>query len=285
MMKQTILSTGLLSLVLASSASAEDVNFQLKFEPGKSYFTDSVVDQASMMEMGGQKIDSTVKMTILSSQAVSKSEQGIDIVQKFETLKMDMVVGGMAMAFDSENPAGPMAAMIAPMMNAKSTLTLDADGKVVGIKAEVAAGMEALGMGEEEVMQSARELIDMMPNKVVSEGDSWESTSKLPLGGMTEVPAAVNYTLTFDSMIEKDGHKLAKVLIKGTIDDGDENIQVTSRELSGEMLFDPKIGQPREVTMSFNLEIGLPEGVEVAEGAAGKMPMVMKTVSKLKEIK
>ncbi|WP_411844746.1 hypothetical protein AAFN60_12205 [Roseibacillus persicicus] len=286
MMKRPFLCVSLLAFATSASIFAEEVEFMLKFEPGKSYITESQIEQASSMQMAGQNIDSKVSMKMVTSQVVSKSEEGLDIVQEIDSLKMDMLAAGMELKFDSENPGGGMLdAMISPMMKSKSTLTLDGDGKVVEVVAEVAPGMENMGMGEAEVTQSAREVFDLMPNKVISEGDSWKSTSNFPTGGMTEAPVPINYVLTFDSMVEKDGHKMAKVIIKGTIDDGDENLQVTSRELGGEMLFDPAIGQPREVMMNFDVEIGLPEGVEVAEGAAGKMPLVMKTVSKLKEIK
>lgn len=37
--------------------------------------------------------------------------------------------------------------------------------------------------------------------------------------------------------------------------------KVISKELTGETLFDPKIGQPCEMTMIVDLKIGLPEGV------------------------
>ena len=268
-----------------SEVQTEGVKFQLKFEPGKEYLTDTEMKQNMVMPMGGQQLKTSMTMNVVGSQTVSKVGEDVQVIQKMDSLVMDMNAAGMEIQFDSENPQGPMAAMIAPMMNAKSTMTLGADGEVISIVADVAPGMENMGMGEDEIKQSAREVSDLMANKVVAEGESWKATSTLPLGGMTAEPVSISYTMTFDSMIEKDGHELAKVLVEGVIDEDDGNLKVTSKDLSGEILFDPAIGQPREMTMVIDLEIGVPDGVSVQEGAGGKMPMRMETSSKLKAIK
>ena len=281
-MKINFLYPATFALALSPVVQAEEVLFQLKFEPGKTYVTQTDVKQSSTVSMGGQPMKTAMTMKASSSQTVTKAEKGVSIVQKMEEMQMDMDAAGMKMTFDSKNPEGQLAMMIGPMMEAKTTMNLGPDGEVISVEAEAVAGMEAVGMGEEEMKQSARELTDMMANKKVAEGESWTSTSKLPTGGLTAKPVTIHYTMTFDSMVEKDGRKLAKVLIDGKIDEGDGNLHVTSKELSGEMLFDPEVGQPREMTTVVDLEIGLPEGAEKAEGAPGKMPMRIETSSTLK---
>lgn len=269
----------------AESAEKEGVRFQLQFEPGKEYLTDTEVKQNMVMPMAGQQLETTMTMKVVGSQRVTKVAEGVQVVQKMESMVMDMDAAGMKMQFDSENPEGPMAASIQPMMNAKTMMTLDPKGEVVSITADTVPGMESMGMGEDELKQSARELSDLMANQVVAEGESWETSSKFPLGGMTAEPVSINYTMTFDGMVEKDGYQLAKVLIAGTVEEDDGNLKVTSNELTGEMLFDEAIGQPRELKMVIDLEIGVADGVAVQEGAAGKMPMRMETYSQLKAIK
>ncbi len=175
--------------------------------------------------------------------------------------------------------------MLKPLMDAETIMTLDLEGKVLSVEAPEIPGMENMGMGKEEMEQSVRELSELMANKVVTQGESWTALSQLPTGGMTKEPVSVKYTMTFIGMSEKEGRELAKVKIAGSIQSEDENLKVTSKELSGMLFFDPEIGQPREMTITMDLEIGLPEGAIIAEGAAGKMPMKMKTVSKLVEIK
>ena len=286
MIKISYLYPATLALVLATAAQAEEVLFQLKFEPGKVYLTETEMKQKATLALAGQVIETSTAMNSIHSQTVSKADEGVKgvtIVQKFEQIKMDVDSGGMKATFDSRNPQGDLAMIMNSVMATKTRTNLGADGKVISIEAKVMPGMEMIGMGEEEMEQSARDVMDLMANKKVAEGESWTSTSKQPTGGLTEKPVTINYTLTFDSMVEKDGRRLAKVLIEGKIDEGDGNLQVTSKELSGQMLFDPEIGQPREITSIIDLEIGLPEGAHVAEGAPGKMPMRTEMVSRLKE--
>ena len=289
MFNQRILAFGGVAVALLSSAFSEEalaeVLFQLKFEPEKVYLTDSEMKQSMTMPMAGQQMKTSALINATTSQTVKKVEEGGEIVQKMESMMMDMDAAGMKMNFNSENPQGPMAAMMAPMMDAKTTLVVNGDGNVVSVEAKALPGMENLGMGEDEMKQTARELLDMMANKKVSEGGSWKSISKMPMAGLTEEPVTINYTLTFEKMTEYEGHDVAQVKIEGVVDANDGNLQVTSKELTGQMLFDPAIGQPREVKMVVDLEIALPEGAAAAEGAPGKMPMRTETVSKLKEIK
>ena len=284
-MKTSFLYPATLALVLSAAAFAEEVRVQLKFEPGKVYLTEVEMKQETAISLGGQEMKSSMKMTATSSQTVAKAEKGVSVVQKMEKVLMDVNMAGIESSFDSENPEGLLAATMGPIMKAESTMNLGPDGQVISIEAEAVPGMEAIGLGEDGIKQAAREVADLMPNKVVAEGESWTATSKLPLEGMTAEPVVIQYTLTFDSLVEREGRSLAKILIEGKIEGGDENLQVVSKELTGEMLFDPEIGQPREMSKLIDLEIGLPDGVAMAEGAPGKMPMRTEMKSKLKEIK
>lgn len=270
---------------LFGSSLGEGVLFQLRFEPGKSYLSETTMDNTSTVMMAGQEIKSVMKMDMGSTQKVTAVESGVSVEQSISSIKMDANTGGMAMTFDSENPEGQLAAMLQPLMGAKTVMLLDAKGEVLSVEAPAIPGMEALGMGQEDMKRSAREMAEMMPNKEVAAGESWTVESLLPTGGMTEKPVTITYTMRFEGMVEQGENQLAKVKIEGVIKDGDENIQVTSRELSGVMLFDPKLGQPVETTLLMDLEIGLPADVPVAEGAAGAMPVKMKTVSRLVEVK
>lgn len=283
MIKQIALVSGFAALSLAAFSTAEEVTFQLKFEPGKTYLSETDVKQNMVMPMGGQEMKTAMTMRMVSSQKVTKAEEGLQVVQGMESMNMDMDAAGMKMAYDSKNPQGPMAAMFGSLMDAKTTLVIDEKGKLVSVKADAIPGMENMGMGPEEMEQAAREMSDMMPNKAVAVGDSWKSTTTMPMGGITE-PVSINYVMTFQEMTELEGSKVAKVDIKGEVNADDGNLQVTSKELKGHMLFDPKIGQPREYHMIVDLEIGLPEGEDVAEGAPGKIPMRTETVTRLKEI-
>jgi hypothetical protein len=284
-LSQPAIFLGILSLALSNLSFAEGVKFQLKFEPGKSYHTQTSMEQSAEMVMAGQKVNSQVEMNLSSVQKATAVEKGIEVKQSVVSVKMDMNAGGMQMNFDSENPEGPFAAMFQPMLDAKSTAIYSLEGKIIEVDVPAVPGMENLGMGQEELEQSVREVADLMPNRMIEVGEGWKSESQLSMGGMTEKPVKINYEINFEGMVERDGHEVAKVNIEGVIQDGDDNVKVTSNLLEGVMYFDPAIGQPREMTMTMDLEIGLPEGAAVAAGATGKMPMKVKTNSRLLEVK
>jgi len=264
---------------------AEGVKFQLKFEPEKSYFTKTTVEQSADMMMGGKDVKSAVKMEMTTEQKAAAAAEGVEVKQSMSALKMSMDVGGMAMSFDSENPEGALAGMFKPLLDAESTTLYSNEGEILKIETPAVAGMENLGMGKDELEQSIRELSNMMPNRVIQVGESWTSKSQLSMGGITKDPVEVVYTLNFESLEEREGVEVAKVQIKGKIEDGDDNIQVTSKKLEGVMYFDGELGQPREWTVEMNLKIGLPEGVPVAGGAKGDMEMDVISTSKLIAVK
>ncbi|MBK1832717.1 hypothetical protein [Roseibacillus ishigakijimensis] len=273
-------------LAFSSSAwSAEEVFFQLKFEPGKTYLIESKIEQKATMPMAGQQIETESTMTLVTSQQVSKHEEGLAVVQKSESLLVDMTVGGMALSYNSAKPQGPAAAMFAPMLEASSTLVLGEKGEVISVTAQVPVGLEAMGMGEAEVKQSAREMVDLMANKKVKEGGNWLVISSFPLGGIVEKPVPVVYTLVFEKMVDQDERRLAKVRVSGEVKPEPGPLTVTAKEMGGYFLFDPEIAQVREAVLTYDFEIGLPEGTPLAPGAAGKMPLKMKSHSVLSEIK
>ncbi len=264
--------------------SGEEVNFQLKFEPDKTYLNDVQMSQSMMMPMAGRELETKMMMSSVVSQKVTKTEEGIQVVQATDTVNIDMNAAGMNIKFDSENPEGPMAAIFKPMMDAKTAVVLSKEGEVLSAKAETFPGMENFGLSAEVMEKGATEIMSLMPNKVIPLGESWKVTSSLPLPGMTEKPTPLTYTLTFAEMTDFEGHKVAKINIEGVAGGEDKNLKVTSKELSGVMFFDPEIGQPRELKMKIGLEISVPGAAQ--EGDKAKMaPIETETVTRLKEIK
>ena len=264
---------------------AEEVEFKLNFEDGKTYVTETVTDVETVLPLAGQVIESRVKMSMVSSQKASQQGQNTQVVQKLDAMKLDGTAAGMQLAYDSENPEGLLAATLGSLTDAETTMIIGADGKVISVKSNEVPGMEVLGMGENEMKQAAREIADLMPNKALKVGESWQASSKLPLTGISNEPATITYDMTFDSVVEKEGRQLAKIVIVGKVDEDDGNLRVTSKEIGGEMLFDPEIGQPRESKLVLSIEVGLPAGEESVEGEAKRIPMKTVTEAFLKEIK
>ena len=283
MVKQSIFGVfgGVFILGAQVLCSKEKVGLTLKFEPGKTYVSESVISQKSAIPMMGE---TSVEMKMLTAQTASQEGENVKVVQKSKSVKMDISMAGVKSSLDSEDPdsldpSNPIAGLLSGLMNVSSTIQLSPKGEIISVEAESAPGMETMGFGEVELKQSARELFDMLPSKSVAIGESWESESKMPLPEMFKGDVVVKYTHTFKGMEKVDGHELAKIVFTGKIDEKDENLSVTSKKIGGEILFDAKIGQPRKVTTESEIVIGL------AEGGGMTIPMTSKSMMTLKEIK
>ncbi|MEM9081797.1 MAG: hypothetical protein AAGC74_14025, partial [Verrucomicrobiota bacterium] len=101
---------GLAAMVLSQGVVVgEEVNFSLNYVPGKTYVTQVQMNQSATMAMGGAEMKTVMSMTIDQSQVASEHEKGVKVVSNTDGMKMNMEAGQMVMAYDSENPEGPMA--------------------------------------------------------------------------------------------------------------------------------------------------------------------------------
>ncbi|MDP0492382.1 MAG: hypothetical protein Q7Q71_15145 [Verrucomicrobiota bacterium JB023] len=276
-----------LAFPISAQEAGQDqaVSLKLNYVPGNSYVTETVMTQEMTMAMGGQEIESNVSMTMVKTATASAVDEGVKVSESTDRMIMKVDTGGMQLDFDSENPEGPMAGVLAPMLESKTHIVYDADGGIVSVEVPEIPGGAAMGMDQESLEIAAKEMAEMMPGKPVKPGEKWISKSQLPLGQLTEEPVAIKYEMVFVGMKEIDGRQLAQISIDGSIQGGDENLKLTSKSISGEMYFDSAVGQVRTMTMDVDMEIGLPEGVPVQEGGAGVIPMKSHIETTLKEIK
>jgi hypothetical protein len=131
----------------------------------------------------------------------------------------------------------------------------------------------------------AKQSAELMPDKDVKPGESWEADVSMPLGGLGK-DLALKYAMKLEGIEERDGKQFARVSISGRMDEGIEegeetDLAVEAKKITGMMLFDIALGQPSELRTTVEIEMGLPAGVPVEEGAPGKMPLVSTTVQKL----
>lgn len=283
--QSTILLASWSLLVGSSLTFAEKVDFSLKFEPGQTYINETTMDQGMTMTMAGQEIATTSKMKMMTYQNVTQADEGLKVEQGTSVMKIDINTAGMDMNFDSENPAGPLAATMSPLLDAKTIVLLDAEGNISKVEAPAIPGMEMMGMGKKELELAARSAFDLYPNREIAEGGKWTSTTEMPLGGLTQKPVELSYEMTFEKMVEQDGKQLAKVLLTGTVESDDENLTIKSKKIDGTILFDSEVGQAHEITITMNLEMSLPAGIPAQEGAPAMMPISTTTTSRLVEVK
>lgn len=275
-----------LSLFASTSLSmAEKVDFTLKFEPGQTYVNETQMEQKMALTLAGQPVETSSEMKLTTYQNVSEEGEGLRVEQGTSFLAMDISTGGMDMSYSSDEPGGPLSATMGPLLKAKTTVLLDAEGKITKVEAPAIPGMEAVGMGKEEMELAARTAFDLFPNQEVAVGEKWSSKTRMPMGGLTSEPVALLYEMTFEKMVEEEGRQLAQVTLTGKIESEDENLVLNSKKIEGMILFDPKLGQARKVEITMNLEMGLPAGIEAEEGAPGVMPIQTSTTSRLVEVK
>lgn len=277
--------SGLSLLSSATLSLAEKVDFTLKYKPGQTYLNEVETKQSMVMVMAGQPLNSSSEMTMVTYQNITEMGEGLQIEQGTNSVKMDMNTGGMQLNYDSEEPKGVLAATLQPLMEARTRIALDADGKITKVEAPAIPGMEMMGMGKEEMEQVARSTFDLFPGREVAEGEKWTSKTKMPMGGITPDAVELVYEMTFEKMVEAEGKKLAQVSLTGSMSDEGENISVKSKEITGTILFDPEEGQPAQITMKMSLEMGLPAGIPAEEGAPGVVPIEITTTSRLLEVK
>lgn len=276
-------------------APAHAVELKLKWQTGKQYRFEQSSDSSAKVPLPGQgMVESKSKMVIGMQHTVGAHEKGSKVSVAFDGLRMKIEMAGIAFEFDSEDPtkpAGPLGPVLQPLADAKYEAIYGKDGallEVLGLDKIEAPGELGVGLGKDELEAMARQASDFMPGKDVQVGETWTAEVKLPMGGLGEDEVIV-YTLKLEAVEVRDDQELARVSMTGALKQrepaADAVLAVEAKEISGLMFFDLKLGQPREYRSTMDLEVALPAGVPVEEGAPGKMPMRTVTVQRLIEVK
>ena len=288
MLGMRLLMIGALGLALAGWAHA--VELRLKWEVGKRYTFEVSSSTAMTMTVGDKAMASESDMAQEICYKAALHEKGTEVTMEVESIKMGMRVNGQAMMdYDSKkNPeGGVLGASFKPILDLKARAIYDKDGEIVEISGlDGLVGLDQVGSGAEQIEMMMREASQLMPGKDVAVGESWKSMVEFPMAPLAKEPATMVFDLKLEAMEEKDGKELARISLTGRIENQQENgaeapLQLRSKSISGEILFDAELGQPRESGMKMELEMGVPEDVPLAEGAPGKIPMTIVTSQKL----
>lgn len=287
-LKGLSLVAGALMLAAGNTSGAE---LKLKWESGKRYVFSEEMSSAMTMKMGGMAMATQSEMKQQIHYDVAPHEKGQEVKMSVASIKMNVAMNGQEMmAFDStqKDGGGAFDAMLKPLLNLKANVIYDKDGKVLEVTGlDDLQGLDQVGMGKKEIEQMARQASLLLPGRKVKQGEQWTAELNLPLGQLSKEPATLKMQMTFEGMEKKDGKNLAKIAMTGGVNlgEGDElPFDLTSKKIEGTMLFDVDLGQPRETMMEMEMELGLPEGTPVEEGALEKMPMTVKSVQTLKSV-
>lgn len=243
-----------LLLLLVSSAMGDDkIQMRPHFEPGKVYTQENITDLnmtvPGLGDGGGQKTNITQVMTVTVTKDPAGDNKLAEV--KFTAIKGTVGMMGQNMSFDSADPAksSPFLQQTFGALVGKSfTLVYDKDDKFVDAKGLDKVAATPLGQGKgpdgKQLADAFRKTNEMsLPTKPVAVGDTWtyEDALDMPPLGKINIKA----TGKFDSIVTKDGHQQARLVIDGKFEspsaDGGAAQLVKFSEgskFSGDMYFD-----------------------------------------------
>lgn len=284
------------ALSFGEQVSTETVKLEYKYESGKSYRyyqeMDMTMEMASPLGEGKMKMNTDMGMGYVFTALDHK--KGVKVEMVCEELKMKSGMGSMAVIdFDSNKEAvdgDSFAPMFQPVLDMKPYAIYDAKGKPIEV-----GGLDDLGAAEQAGMdpstfeQMFEAAYDMMPKEPVAVGESWTNSHEMPMGKMGDpIMLVIDYKL--EDMEELDGHKVAKVSYKLSVDkaekgESDSPLAADIKKYEGVYWHDLKENVTRKALLEMDMVVGVPEGVEVKESGMGEIPVSMKTEQLLKEIK
>jgi hypothetical protein len=210
------------AFMAGSLPAAEKTILRPHWEPGKVYTVENVMNSStsvpSLGENGKQSTNMTQTMTITVK---AEGDKRVATV-KIAGIKALMSMMGQVMTYDSADPAKspPMLQQAFGAVAGKEfTLVYDKDDKISDVR-----GMDNLaatpvggakGPDPKQFIDAFRKSQEMgMPKDPVAPGDTWtfdDAIEMAPLGTMH-----IKGTGKFDSIVEVDGRKHAKLLIDGS---------------------------------------------------------------------
>lgn len=269
----------------SDACAAERISCIPQWEPGKVYRqevnTETRVSSAQAQDAQEQSVIQQIKTTVTKD---TGSDNRLAEVN-FESVKALITSGKEVQTYDSADPAMSrphLQQAFGTMVGRTFTLVYDKEGKFLELRVPNAEGgvtpvgdfKGATNKQFAETWQKALELA--LPKQSLALGDAYDYESKTelaPFGGVTTKAQG-----RFDSIVDLDGRKHAKLVVKGKMElgaGGPLQAPTEGGTLEGEILFDMQ----RHVVTSSSLrtEMKLPANF-------GGMTMVSTINTKLKSV-
>lgn len=238
-----------LSHIPAMSA-ADKVLLLPHWEVGKTYKQETVTDIKMSLpglgEAGGQNTSITQQLNIAVGREPGSDRKLAEV--RFAGIKGTVNMLGQAMTYDSADPAKSppfLQQTFGALVGKSFTLAYDKDDKFLDVHAP--EGLAGTPLGSTKALDG-KQLADAfrksqelaLPKEPAAPGDSWSFDDRLdmpPVGAF-----AIKARGRYDSMIEVEGRKHAKLLLDGTFESPAGGTQVvqfgSGSRFSGEILFD-----------------------------------------------
>lgn len=258
-------------LLFVSTVGADDkILLRPHFEVGKTYNQETLTDLNMMVpglgDTGGQKTNMMQTMAVTVTKDAASENKLAEI--KFTAIKGTVGMMGQNMAFDSTDPAksSPFLQQTFGALVGKSfTLVYDKDDKFLSVrddgKAPTPLG-QTKAMNSEKLAEAFRKTQEMaLPSAPVAVGDTWTYDDAMDMPPIGKIMIKANGK--FDSVLDKDGHKQARLLIDGKFETpaGDAASQLVKfadgSKFTGEIFFDldRKVVTSSEIKSDLKLSI------------------------------
>lgn len=258
---------------MTSLASAQ-VKFERKYKEGstRTFEVSTNLEQTLVIAGRNTETSNETRMTTTSTIGKRDSAGKLKVDEKVDALQVTTKVMGTEYNFDSANPdqagSSPFEMMrpIHKALTGRTTTTVfDKDNAIVAVEFDqnalndVPEMVRALVKGQldpEQLKRSGNDELQRLPSTPVKVGESWERTTKMPLGAGQFMTTTTKYT--YDGPQEKNGKKLEKITFKTTavdfgLEDSPLPLTVKSSNLKpaeskGELWFDREAGMVVEQT-------------------------------------
>jgi hypothetical protein len=222
-------------LAAAAPLPSEDGALRYKFKEGmKVKYTYEEKNAGDFIVAGTATKTETRAVYDLTWQVTRVGKDGTaSITQVVDRVRMDTTAGGTRISYDSSVPNGAadeltkvLAEAFGVLVGAETTLTIDARGRIEGVKhseklARDIAGLSpgatgaAQAFSEPGVRRMFGQCLPVLPEKAPATGQTWESKLEAKLAGFG------NFTMdnkhTYEGSATLAGRKVEKVVTKPTL--------------------------------------------------------------------
>jgi hypothetical protein len=270
-------------VVLPASAQDADLKWDLKKYVKKPFYQTMTTETKQTMKVQGSDVVQEQNQTFYfkwTVKEVDEKKKTATVEQEIVGLNMTINIGGSKISYDSANDqaaggANPLSKFFEALKSAKFTLTLDTEkmtvSKIDGQKEFVTKLVDANPqmkpllekiLSDKALREMSEPIFSALPGTKKKKGETWDRTAKLDMGPIGEYETKYKYTYEGPN---KDKDELIKV--KTTLaytpppKDAGQGLPFKIKEASlkgedgtGEIVFDPKAGWVKSLTMNQSLK-------------------------------
>jgi hypothetical protein len=227
-------------------ASAQKEVLRASWQPGKLYKQETAMEMTAAVP-GAPTEQKTTMSQVLEVRVQAEPSTGNKLANFSITgIKADMDRGSEKMTYDSADPAKSpplLQQAFGGLLNKKFTMVFDKEDKYVETRGVEDLNANPLGqttgMDGKQFSETIRKSFDIaLPKGPIAVGETWDIEETLDMQPISMVVKAKG---KFDSVVEIDGRKHARLLVDGTFSTPPSSSPLTVGEgskFSGESLFD-----------------------------------------------